>query len=103
MYLRLHHRLKHSGPRPDLDCPTCGVSLSSRHMLQLHINSKHLGLKEVCSECGRTFSCPSVLLRHLKETHGGQAGGLCQHCQLTFTRMSSLYRHLAKSHGLKNN
>ena len=54
------------GGKVSVICPHCGVSYSSKEVLEIHINSKHL-LKTYSCHCGKEFSYQSALYRHKRE------------------------------------
>ena len=95
--LATHQRSKHSGDRPDLVCQICGEKFCSSSYLEVHVKSKHLGVREPCSECGENFATKANLQRHLKEKH--QGGDIkCEFCDKTFTRKLSKESHVKKVH-----
>ena len=48
-------------------CPYCSQPFSSRQNIKAHINSRHLGMKPVCS-CGKEFTYKYDLDNHKKLT-----------------------------------
>ena len=91
-------RSQHSGPRPDLLCQFCGSQFGSSNNLKIHINSQHLGLREVCTVCGKHFAAKAILQMHVKENHEDGTDLKCNFCDKSFSRKDSKDRHVKKAH-----
>ena len=61
----------------------------------------------VCPHCGAAFRSPEILEEHLKDSHGGPAGGAaaerpkkvsCSVCGALLTSISALQRHNREAH-----
>ena len=91
-------RSQHSGPRPDLFCQFCGSQFGSSNNLKIHINSQHLGLREVCTVCGKHFAAKAILQMHVKENHEDGTDLKCNFCDKSFSRKDYKDRHVKKAH-----
>ena len=89
---------KHSGQGPGLSCQFCGSQFGSSNNLKIHINSQHLGLREVCTECGKHFAAKAILQMHFKEKHEDGNDLKCNFCDKSFSRKDSKDRHVKKAH-----
>ncbi|CAK1547532.1 unnamed protein product [Leptosia nina] len=75
-------------------CKLCGKNLSSSHTYLFHKNI-HTGERPcVCHVCGKTFSAPSGLQRHIKETHERIKRYVCALCAKTFVNSQNLRQHM---------
>ena len=53
-----------------------------------------------CKSCGKSFSIPYALNRHVKEKHTNESSLSCSECDWTGTRQYRLTKHINSSHGI---
>jgi hypothetical protein len=83
----------------------CSITLRSDN-LHRHIKNKHFKLEHVCGTCGRSYSYPFALKRHVAMKHPSQAISprlvyLCEGCGCKFFCARNLEDHRCNS--LSNN
>ncbi|KAL1463681.1 hypothetical protein WDU94_015414 [Cyamophila willieti] len=102
-YLKTHLLTIHMQPEDEAHhsiqrcyrCRYCKKIFNSRTTCYSHEKS-HSGTEEqraLCMICGKTFSRPSSLKKHL-EKHNGPPSLKCQYCERPFYHLSSYKRHL---------
>jgi len=92
-----------------LECGNCGEVTDSAAALAQHLLSEHGGLgtssviseagrQYTCDVCGRFFTHPGNLRRHVL-THTGQRPSQCMVCGKKFTQLANLKAHLRTHSG----
>ncbi|CAD0205476.1 unnamed protein product [Chrysodeixis includens] len=62
------HSLKHK--EPQYKCESCERAFHTKLMLQRHVDSEHLGIKNhVCIVCGKAFGYRKALTQHERDVH----------------------------------
>ncbi|XP_065348024.1 zinc finger protein 883-like isoform X2 [Cloeon dipterum] len=92
---REHVKLVHPSTREKqlFDCPECGKKLSSRAMMQVHVDNIHKKLKpHLCQVCGKAFAVVSHLKLHMM-MHTGEKKHVCKVCGHAFARIENLTQH----------
>jgi uncharacterized Zn-finger protein len=83
------------------NCPHCSNPFSSEQRLRYHIQKSHKRLRHpnICDDCGRSFTLPKDLRRHL-QTLSCRKGSAptrlfaCK-CGKTYSRKDHLLRHIS--------
>jgi KRAB domain-containing zinc finger protein len=87
------HILTHDKSR-SVQCPECGLSLSSKLTLSRHIRYKHSTERNYpCKICSRSFKIHADLTKHL-ERHENSQKFECETCHREFTNKTYFQRHL---------
>ncbi|CAB3382072.1 Hypothetical predicted protein [Cloeon dipterum] len=92
---RAHVKLVHPSTREKqlFDCPECGKKLSSKAMMQVHVDNIHKKLKpHLCQVCGKAFGVVSHLKLHMM-MHTGEKKHVCKVCGHAFARIENLTQH----------
>lgn len=113
------------------ECETCSGTFSSLSALQVHVNAKHLKLKNfVCSYCNKRFGHQGTVSNHVKQVHKRirehscsecpyraatrqliekhskihvqKREFTCKHCNGSFQSAPHLKSHIIATHGLGN-
>ena len=50
-------------------CSQCSFVARGTSQLRVHFETKHMGLKSQCEECGKEFANKTLLTRHIKTLH----------------------------------
>ena len=64
----------------------------------LEMNAEAKSSTNECSHCGKIFSQPYRLKRHIREVHDHDKFHKCEDCNKTFFRLSNLQRHKRSVH-----
>ena len=108
--VRMHVRSHVTEESTDsLECRSCGEVAESAAALAQHLLAVHGGLgssnvfcdarrQYACNVCGRFFSQPGNLRRHV-QTHTGQRPSQCTVCGKKFTQPANLKAHLRTHSG----
>uniref|UniRef100_A0A1B0EXM9 Uncharacterized protein n=1 Tax=Phlebotomus papatasi TaxID=29031 RepID=A0A1B0EXM9_PHLPP len=93
----------------NLKCPICSKTFHMIPSLQTHIQRHKrdpdgragprlkMKVQHICDECGKSYSCKSVLEAH-KVIHTGEKPFKCQHCDKAFPLSASLKVHNRNKH-----
>merc|ERR1712038_1974086 len=82
-----------------MECGTCGKTFSNPSTLRKHIQTVHLQLGRInCQLCGKVYSKPESLRMHIKHVHDKIRDHLCKYCDQAFFLRRDLRRHIEKSH-----
>jgi len=76
-------------------CPECGLSVFD---LKSHLNIKHYGEKQICSQCNKELPCLSSLQEHIKRVHEKVP---CPQCGEMFA-ITLMKRHTESKHTPNN-
>lgn len=83
-------------------CHLCGTTLASKHSLEIHMISKHNGVKPfTCpfATCSKAFAQKFDLIRHVDIHHKQEIAFHCPNCSYKTHYKQCLTRHVANSHG----
>ena len=105
---RRHQRTVHCiGEKPSFPCSVCGVVLSTRYSINLHMRKHTKGLEKTtekkyfCKICETSFASSTSLRRHLKHMHDNVGtSSLCTICNLSYHSETTLNQHLLRAHGV---
>ena len=75
-------------------CPQCDKTFSTPSTLKKHIRDTHSESTYKCPKCNSTFKMKSNLSRHLKSHEDDKDMHRCGQCDKTFQRKDNLKRHL---------
>ena len=97
--LILPERTKEITDKKEKECNSCGKYFSKPSDLKRHINAVHNGHKEhKCDPCGKLFSQAAHLKTHIHTIHEGRKDYTCDSCGKSFSKTGNLNRHINASH-----
>ena len=76
-------------------CESCGKSFTEPRLLRRHVNAVHLNIRDhTCSTCGNCFKNKQTLQKHVK-IHSDIYSYVCPFppCEKKFKQSATLYRH----------
>ncbi len=82
------------------NCPECGEVFSSRIKFNRHKMKTHRNSTFPCSQCEKSFSEKSDLIRHVKTIHQRIQDFICSLCGKRFNQIGNLRRHISTVHDL---
>ncbi|XP_060114834.1 zinc finger and BTB domain-containing protein 40 [Heteronotia binoei] len=94
--LSIHLRSFHNIDDP-YDCKKCQMSFPTLQEHRKHIHTAHAREYHPCPTCGKVFSAPSLLERHLVIHVGGKPFS-CQICDKAYQQLSGLWYHNRTHH-----
>ncbi|XP_061456735.1 zinc finger and BTB domain-containing protein 40 isoform X2 [Rhineura floridana] len=94
--LSIHLRTFHNIDDP-YDCKKCQMSFPTLQEHQKHIHAAHSREYHPCPTCGKVFSAPSLLERHVVVHVGGKPFS-CQICNKAYQQLSGLWYHNRTHH-----
>uniref|UniRef100_A0A670J447 Zinc finger and BTB domain containing 40 n=1 Tax=Podarcis muralis TaxID=64176 RepID=A0A670J447_PODMU len=94
--LSIHLHTFHNIDDP-YDCQKCQMSFPTLQEHQKHIHAAHSREYHPCPTCGKVFSAPSLLERHVV-THVGGKPFSCQICNKAYQQLSGLWYHNRTHH-----
>ncbi|XP_051895349.1 zinc finger and BTB domain-containing protein 40 [Pristis pectinata] len=94
--LSMHLRSFHNVEDP-YDCQKCRMSFPSLEEHKKHIQEVHPPEYNPCDVCGKNFSAPSLLERHMV-THVGGKPYNCEICDKAYQQLSGLWYHNRTHH-----
>jgi len=81
-------------------CEECGLRVMSKNYLELHINTKHKGIKSfACTLCSYRCAQKANLEVHMKGTHNQTEKFQCNACQVIIAQKRELGNHMKAAHG----
>ena len=87
----------------DNTCTSCGKLFSNPTNLRRHIYTVHEGHKDYkCDSCERAFAQSGDLRKHKRTVHLGRRDHKCRLCGTSFSEAGSLRRHIMKFHDESN-
>ncbi|KAK2503729.1 hypothetical protein MC885_006864 [Smutsia gigantea] len=96
--LAYHTKKKHSEDIEDpYDCKKCRMSFPTLQDHRKHIHEVHSKEYHPCPTCGKIFSAPSMLERHMV-THVGGKPFSCGICNKAYQQLSGLWYHNRTHH-----
>lgn len=94
-YLLKAHMMSHDGRA---QCNQCDKSFLMQASLNIHIKAQHSAANPyTCQLCGKSFSQPSALGRHMK-LHTAVKQYTCDECKKSFHILGYLRKHIFKVH-----
>ena len=78
-------------------CQQCDYKATQICNLNIHIKSKHEGMRYPCQQCDYEATTPGDVNKHVKSKHEGIRLP-CQHCHYKAYDSSSLLRHIRSKH-----
>ena len=107
--LNSHKKTVHKGEkryhcyssRPDLKCLSCDYVTKERRRLEVHVQSKHMGLEMPfkCQYCDFTSKERTATKDHTYR-HFKQKPFSCAHCEFSCIQKNSMKTHLSKKHAI---
>ncbi|XP_065277452.1 zinc finger and BTB domain-containing protein 40 [Emys orbicularis] len=94
--LSIHLRTFHNIEDP-YDCKKCRMSFPTLQEHRKHIHEVHSREYHPCTTCGKVFSAPSLLERHMV-THVGGKPFSCEICDKAYQQLSGLWYHNRTHH-----
>ncbi|XP_074977326.1 zinc finger and BTB domain-containing protein 40 isoform X1 [Caretta caretta] len=94
--LSIHLRTFHNIEDP-YDCKKCRMSFPTLQEHRKHIHEAHSREYHPCTTCGKVFSAPSLLERHMV-THVGGKPFSCEICDKAYQQLSGLWYHNRTHH-----
>uniref|UniRef100_A0A8D0G7I6 Zinc finger and BTB domain containing 40 n=1 Tax=Sphenodon punctatus TaxID=8508 RepID=A0A8D0G7I6_SPHPU len=94
--LSIHLRTFHNIEDP-YDCKKCRMSFPTLQEHRKHIHETHSREYHPCPTCGKIFSAPSLLERHMV-THVGGKPFSCESCDKAYQQLSGLWYHNRTHH-----
>ncbi|KAG6929967.1 zinc finger and BTB domain containing 40, partial [Chelydra serpentina] len=94
--LSIHLRTFHNIEDP-YDCKKCRMSFPTLQEHRKHIHEIHSREYHPCTTCGKVFSAPSLLERHMV-THVGGKPFSCEICDKAYQQLSGLWYHNRTHH-----
>ncbi|XP_077167991.1 zinc finger and BTB domain-containing protein 40 [Paroedura picta] len=94
--LSIHLRTFHHIDDP-YDCKKCQMSFPTLQEHRQHIHTAHSREFHPCPTCGKVFSAPSLLERHVV-THVGGKPFTCEICNKAYQQLSGLWYHNRTHH-----
>ncbi|XP_019396899.1 PREDICTED: zinc finger and BTB domain-containing protein 40 [Crocodylus porosus] len=94
--LSIHLRTFHNIEDP-YDCKKCRMSFATLQEHRKHIHEVHSREYHPCPTCGKVFSAPSLLERHMV-THVGGKPFSCEICDKAYQQLSGLWYHNRTHH-----
>lgn len=80
--------------------PGCGVRLKAKTTLELHINTKHKGIKSfACNLCDHKSAQRANLNVHMKATHNQTEKFQCNFCEKQIDGKREIGNHIKTEHG----
>ena len=86
-------------PRKKSECPVCGILLSPKTNVNVHLRT-HSGVRPYeCVLCLNRFRQKAHLMKHFRCTHNQkQPPHICLFCSLETVTSNDLYRHITDAH-----
>ena len=86
-------------PRKKSECPVCGILLSPKTNVNVHLRT-HSGVRPYeCVLCLNRFRQKAHLMKHFRCTHNQkQPPHICLFCSLETVTSNDLYRHITDGH-----
>ena len=86
-------------PRKKSECPVCGILLSPKTNVNVHLRT-HSGVRPYeCVLCLNRFRQKAHLMKHFRCTHNQkQPPHICLFCSLETATSNDLYRHITDAH-----
>ena len=83
-------------------CQQCDFKTTHKHLLKVHVQNKHEGIKYPCQQCDHQATTSSNLTNHVKSKHEGIKYP-CQQCEYQGSSLSNLQVHIKSKHeGIKH-
>ena len=96
--LRKHEKRAHQQKAFHLECDSCERTFSTNYQLRLHVEKVHLKIsKHKCNQCNKEMHSPSQLQIHIKSKHEGMKFE-CHLCNTLFSQMNYINRHMKIVH-----
>ncbi|XP_060235254.1 zinc finger and BTB domain-containing protein 40 isoform X1 [Meriones unguiculatus] len=95
--LSIHLHTFHTDIEDPYDCKKCRMSFSTLQDHRKHIHEVHSKEYHPCPTCGKIFSAPSMLERHVV-THVGGKPFSCGICNKAYQQLSGLWYHNRTHH-----
>ena len=101
--LKYHMSVEHGNDNAKFQCEHCTKQFKHSSLLQKHINSVHLKVKQYsCKECEKAYKSPEGLQYHMSLEHGdGSKKFQCEDCGKCFLTTKNLRSHKERSHDAK--
>ena len=95
--LRGHYNYNHKNCDKVFNCNVCTKSFQLQSNLATHIKNVH-GEKHYNCDCGKSFSNPWYLKKHIHRVHEGHKDFKCESCGKPFSQAGHLRRHIRAIH-----
>ena len=97
--LLLHHRISVHGEKPQWKCSECDMILSSKYILQAHMDTHSNQKKHKCPACPASFNTKTSVKRHYLYKHTEERPHQCSMCDFATVEHDKLMIHLRNHTG----
>lgn len=80
-------------PKP-FECEMCGIRVSSKSAIALHIKTQHINFQLKCKYCESRFKSRMILNSHIRKIHSEiKSPFKCEYCEYTTPHFPNMFRH----------
>ena len=97
--LLLHHRISVHGEKPEWQCKVCNMILSTKYILEAHMDTHKNAKKHKCPICTASFNTSSSCKRHFLYKHTKERPHQCSMCDFATIEHDKLLIHLRNHTG----
>jgi len=82
---------------PIFSCEHCDYKVTTKKSLNIHVKTRHEGLRYPCEQCDLKFTSKSGVSRHIMSVHM-KIRFPCEYCDYSATRLEQVKRHVKCAH-----